>query len=1245
MRKLSLLNAKLLKIIVVIFILNLFNSCATFSIQKGKDLKKPVADLTVDPKDIDHTFFLIGDSGNANDSIATKALNPLQKQLDNATENSTLIYLGDNVYPVGMAGDKDSKDYKTAEDILKSQLKITKNFKGTAYMIPGNHDWYSGFKGLQNETKFVNKYFDRKDAFLPKNNCGIEDVEISDNITMIVIDSQWFFEDWNNHPTINDDCTIKSRDDFFLELEGLIAKNQNKTVIIALHHPLFTNGSHGGQFSLRRSLLSTEEKFRVPILGTLYGLLRKTSGISSQDLLNKNYNEFAKRVRTLIQSQNNVIVVSGHEHSLEYIERDNIKQVVSGAGGKNTEVRAIYPKDFSSGRNGFAKLEILKDGVAVLSFYQKYKKKEELVYKQQILTPANVEVKDYPNSFPKTTTASIYDPEKGKRSGFYSFLWGKHYRDYYLKPLKVQEVSLDTLYGGLKPDRAGGGHQSTSLQLYDKNKNEYTMRAMRKSATRFFQSTVFTDQYIEKDIKGTFADKFLTDFYTSTHPFVSFIIDDLAKSLKINTSNPKLYFVPKQDALGKYNSQFGGELYMFEERASESQKEKSFFGGSDDIIGTDDLLKNLRKDEKYKMDEKSFIKARLFDMLLGDWDRHEDQWKWAEYKGEESTVYRPIPKDRDQAFPKYGGVIMNLVLNVPAFRNMKTYSDDIKSVKWLNMVGYRLDSNLLQENKEDDWIEQADFIQKNLTDAVIENAFAKLPKEVQDKTTQKLVSDLKSRRDKLKTYAEKYYKILEKRAIIVGTDKKENFIIKKINKNEIEIQEFRNKKDGEEQFILKRTFKSKNTKEIWVYGLDDDDKFTVEGDYKSKIKIRIIGGQNKDKYVVENGSNVKIYDYKTKDNEFEIDSKTTKRLSDDYEMNQYDYKKARFNTLSTLPAGGYNPDDGVKLGFTSTYIDYGFRQNPYTSKHIFKPNYFFATSGFELNYAANFPKLLGKYDFNIAARYTTPNFAINFFGFGNDPFYNDENETIDLDYNRVKFKHIRVAPSIAKVGKLGSKLELELAFEDIEVEKTADRFIATTTEVNPNIFDDKKYASIKLGYSFENYDIPSLPTLGMGFSLSGEYKSNVDSINQSFLVLESKFNFSHKIISSGNIVFETIFKGKYINNNSFDFYHGATLGGDEGLRAFRFQRFLGNSSFSESSDVRFTLGKIRRSFVPMKYGVALGYDYGRVWLDGDSSNKWHQSYGGTVFLSGLNLITAKLSYFASPEDIGRVSFAVIFGLK
>jgi hemolysin activation/secretion protein len=167
--------------------------------------------------------------------------------------------------------------------------------------------------------------------------------------------------------------------------------------------------------------------------------------------------------------------------------------------------------------------------------------------------------------------------------------------------------------------------------------------------------------------------------------------------------------------------------------------------------------------------------------------------------------------------------------------------------------------------------------------------------------------------------------------------------------------------------------------------------------------------------------------------------------------------------------------------------------------------------------------------------------------------------------------------------------------------------------------------------------------MGFGFSVAGNWKINLDDNKQNFPSLESKINFNHKIDSNGKFVFATIIKSKILFNNNFDFFQGATLGGDYDLRGYRNQRFLGNQSFYQSSDVRWSLGKIRKSILPMSYGILGGFDYGRVWATGENSNKWHQSVGGGLWLNGLDVITARLTYFKSVDEEARIAFGIGFG--
>ena len=153
--------------------------------------------------------------------------------------------LGGNVYDRGLPSKKD-KNREAAEHNLQVQLDAVKNLDGTAIFIPGNQDWWGdGLKDLKRQEDFIEKALDNNDAFQPEKGCPIEKIEVSEDIVMLVIDTQWYLSNWDKHPTMNDECDIKTRTGFFLEIEDELKKNNEKTIIIAMHHPMFTNGEHG----------------------------------------------------------------------------------------------------------------------------------------------------------------------------------------------------------------------------------------------------------------------------------------------------------------------------------------------------------------------------------------------------------------------------------------------------------------------------------------------------------------------------------------------------------------------------------------------------------------------------------------------------------------------------------------------------------------------------------------------------------------------------------------------------------------------------------------------------------------------------------------------------------------------------------------------------------------------------------------------------------------------------------------
>ncbi|RED45743.1 metallophosphoesterase [Seonamhaeicola aphaedonensis] len=1229
-----------LKYFLVFVIIIIINACATYKPQY-KDVEV-LGNIQEDA--IAHSFYLIGDAGNSPMGTKSNALLAFEKELKKAPAQSTVIFLGDNIYPKGMP-EKGHKGRAFAEHQLKVQTEVVKDFKGHAIFIPGNHDWYSnGLEGLMRQEKYVEDKLG-KNTFLPENGCPLEKVKISEDILLLIVDSEWYLTNWNKHPTMNDDCDIKTRTKFFDELEGEIKKARGKTTIIAVHHPMFTNGSHGGQYSFGSHMSP------VPVLGTIKNIVREAGGVTTVDTENSRYNEFRKRLITLAQENDKTIFVSGHDHNLQYIVQDNLPQIVSGSGSKITATRNVGGGRFSHGTPGYARLDILKDGSSFVRFYSS--KDDKIVYQKQVF-PKDKKHQgvNYPNQFPLKKEASVYTKDETEKGRLYKLFWGDRYREDFSTIVKVPTVSLDTLLGGLTPLRKGGGHQSKSLRLEDKKGREYVMRALRKNAVQYLQAVAFKDQYIEGQFNKTYTEALLLDVFTGSHPYAPFTIGVLSDAVGVFHTNPVLYYVPKQNALGQFNEDFGNELYMIEERAADGHGDKKSFGYSDELISTDDLLKQLHKDEDIVLDERAYIRARLFDMLIGDWDRHEDQWRWAKFKENGKTVYLPVPRDRDQAFSIMAdGALLGFATRVvPTLRLMQSYEEELKSPKWFNLEPYPLDMALINISDKSVWDEEVNHIVTNLTNEVIDKSFAFFPPEVNQNTIQTIKQKLIGRRANLQGISNSYYNHINKFSVIKGTNKDDWFDIERLPNGKTKVIAYRIKGGEKTDVFHKRTYSHDYTKEIWIYGLDDDDVFKVFGSGDELIKVRIIGGQNNDTYMVDNKVKLKVYDHKSKPNTF-TNRGFNKKLTDDYETNVYDHKKLKNSSNQLMPAIGANPDDGLKIGFNNTFTNYGFERNPFTAQHTFSGAYYFATNGFELGYNAEFANVFGHWNLLIDTQFTSPNYAVNFFGFGNtspNPEA-DKNDGFDanLDYNRVKLQTLKLAPSLIWRGDLGAIFKIGLKYESIEVEETQDRFINQFTN-SSNIDISNDFLGFEMDYEYSNSDNSAFPTMGMFLNVKIGYVNNLSNSNR-FGYLIPELSIDHKIDTAGQLVFATKSRGHLNFGDAFEFYQAANIGAKNGLRGYRNERFSGKSAFVQTSDLRFNLRKLKTGLLPMNIGVYGGFDIGKVWVDDElvlmpehNLDDWNTSIGGGVFANLTEMATLNLSAFHSDDGL-RLAFKMGFG--
>ena len=348
--------------------------------------------------------------------------------------------------------------------------------------------------------------------------------------------------------------------------------------------------------------------------------------------------------------------------------------------------------------------------------------------------------------------------EEYRKSRLYQLFWGSNWREEWTVPVQVPVVCLDTLYGGLTPYKKGGGNETNSLRLRTASGKEYVMRSVNKSRK----------DVIPRLLKQTLVAHIIQDNVSMSHPYAALALPVMLKHAGIYHTKPALIYITEQTTLDTFNANFANDLYILEERPDGDWSDASNLGNFKKFYSTLDVLEELKSNKDYKADQKTYIKARLFDVLVADWDKHHDNWRWG--KDEERKMFVPVPRDRDQALFTKDGLLNRLIISLSGIKFMQKFDHSIKSVPALTSQDRRMDRVFASKMHLNDWLEAATYLQSRLTDTVIIQSIKELPPEVFAISGNAIIEKIKSRRDKLHVYAEAFYSMLVKDIKRKGTE-------------------------------------------------------------------------------------------------------------------------------------------------------------------------------------------------------------------------------------------------------------------------------------------------------------------------------------------------------------------------------------------------------------------------------------------------------------------------------------------
>jgi hypothetical protein len=792
----------------------------------------------------------------------------------------------------------------------------------------------------------------------------------------------------------------------------------------------------------------------------------------------------------------------------------------------------------------------------------------------------------------------------------HKIFFGEHWRKLWTTPIRVQVIDLNEFAGGLTVLKRGGGFQTKSLHFKGNDGKFYKFRSINKDP----------EKVLPEEVRNTFVEDIVQDQISTSHPLSAI--------------------------LGEFREDYRFVLGTFAENPKDDTEEELIFAGADKVIKLYKIFEKLAEDNDNQVDAHEYLKARLMDIYLGDWDRHVGQWKYARFKDGKKKIWWPIPRDRDQAFSLYDGVFPWIATKaVPQIEGFGYSYPQINDITW---SGRHLDRRFLASVGEAEWDSIANFIGERLTDQVIEDAVKRMPEEWYKKEGALLTEMLRSRRDRFLEMSDEFYNYMARVVSIYCSDKKEYAEITRLDDETVSVNIYKKSKKSGVPFYS-RTFHTDYTDEIRIDLLGGNDTTVVHGEVDNSILVRVIGGSGKDimidsshvngyflslksfkyaknkTYFYDSGDKTKF----TKGPSTVIDNEKTPRpkpytegdnVNEKYEPpvedRDYDWKGAiRFN---------YNTNDGFTLGGGPLLIKHGFRKIPYQYKLSLIGAYVTNLKAFSVDFWGDF---VLKNDHKLYLQIQKSVGYTNFHGYGNETELNTN--LADQDFYRVRYNLFDFIMNYVFDPLPQQNYWIGLSINTGEVTSDPGSLLDSLQLANTS---KRTFYGLHLGINLDYRDHELVPSRG--------FYIDIQSFNYPRFTNSKRYY--HKLLADLRGYYKSDFLttssiGVRINAEKlwgeYQLHESAFLGGQKNLRGFIRERFAGDALLYGGIELRSYLFPVK-ILIPAGFGFNAFIESGRVFFSGDISKKWHTSYGGGLWTSFPDrMFTLNATLAKSDEDI------------
>jgi hypothetical protein len=802
------------------------------------------------------------------------------------------------------------------------------------------------------------------------------------------------------------------------------------------------------------------------------------------------------------------------------------------------------------------------------------------------------------------------------------WLLGSGYREVWGTSIPIDVLDLRTARRGLVPVETGGYGQTVSLELEGSDGLDYAVRSVDKDPTRRLDSRFL----------GTVVADVVQDQVAQLLPTAALVVDPLLDATGILHPRHQLVVVPDESELGDFREDFAGMIGMFTDRPQEGLDDTPGFAGSTRIVGTDKLLDRLEEGGCDQVDARGYLKARLVDLVIGDRDRHEGQWRWARFPTADGCrTWKPIPEDRDQAFIRNDGLVMT------AYRMFRpqqvAFGPEYPDLAGLTFNGWEIDREILAELDEPEWIEAAEEVRAELTDSVIDDAVARLPDAHRELVGDFLSRSLESRRDGIVAQARAYYALLAREPDVKATDRSEHATIEHLANGDLRLAIRRLDGPDSDAPYFERTYRSGVTREVRVYLRGGDDLATVSGG-SGDVEVRVIGGGGDDRFVNASSAGAnKTHFY---------DDRGQNRVEGPAHFDDRSYERpparnqAHRRALDWgrrdryLPYVSFDRELGITAGMSFDRERYGFRADPSKREHGLRAAVVTAGPAFLVGWDGRYRDVVLGGDVVIEAQYSGLE-VLRFYGFGaGTP------EGLDAERYEVVQRELTLSSGLEwSWGIAGSGRGSEtgddrparpvtrlgvapiLKHSDTPSDKNAGRYIASLTPT-PLGFGRFAQAGGRAWLEVDTRDNPAYPTSGMRVEASGEVFPALLDADEAFGRVVGRLAGYVTPWAGAHAPTVAMRFGAARAFGAFPFHEAAFLGGRRDLRGSREQRFAGEGALFANLEARVPVWAFDLLF-PTELGIHGVVDAGRVFHDDDPSPgaPWQRAYGGGLWLSFL----------------------------